>query len=196
MPSTTAKWISFCSHRNRKGIGGKHDVLVHYVDVSAPNSEGVVLCNPFKWDILWFILIENHVVVFVPSIAAKWISFRNHKTRKVVGGKHSVLVLYVNASASNPSCFVLCNPFKWDIFYSFLIKNQVVVVCVPSTPWKQILYINHRNRKVVGVKHNVLVHFVNASAPDQAGVVLINPFKWEFLWFILIENLFIFVCLP
>ena len=32
-----------------------HNVLVHLVDASAPNPFGVVLCNPFKWDILLFI---------------------------------------------------------------------------------------------------------------------------------------------
>ena len=36
-------------------VRGKHNVLVHYVDVFAPDPSGVVLCKPFKWDILWFI---------------------------------------------------------------------------------------------------------------------------------------------
>ncbi|OEU10485.1 hypothetical protein FRACYDRAFT_246948 [Fragilariopsis cylindrus CCMP1102] len=34
--------------RNRKVVGGKHNVLVQYVDVSVPDLCGVVLCNPFK----------------------------------------------------------------------------------------------------------------------------------------------------
>ena len=29
-------------------VGGRHYVLLHYVDDSAPNLSGVVLCNPFK----------------------------------------------------------------------------------------------------------------------------------------------------
>ncbi|OEU06540.1 hypothetical protein FRACYDRAFT_254561 [Fragilariopsis cylindrus CCMP1102] len=29
-------------------VGGKHNALVHYVDVSAPNPSGIVICNPFK----------------------------------------------------------------------------------------------------------------------------------------------------
>ena len=32
------------------------------MDASAPNPSDAVLCNPFKWDILLFILFENHVV--------------------------------------------------------------------------------------------------------------------------------------
>ena len=133
VPSTAVKWVSFCNHRNRKGVGGKNNVLVHYVNVSAPDPTGVVLCNPFKWDILYSFLIKNHVVVcFVPSTPAKCISLLNHKNRKFVGGKHNILILCVNASAPNSSGVVLCNPFKWDILYSFLIKNHVVLfLCIP-----------------------------------------------------------------
>ena len=57
-------------------------------------------------------------------------------------------------------------------------------MCVPATNAKWVLFLNHRNRKVVGGKHNVLVHCVNVCAPDQAGVVLWNPFIWDTLWFI------------
>ena len=58
---------------------------------------------------------------------------------------------------------------------SFLIKN--LVICVPTTLAKRILFLNHMNKKVVGGKHNVLVDYVDASAPDPSGVVLCNPFK-------------------
>ena len=68
------------------------------MDAMAPDPSGVVLCNPFKWDVLLFILIKNHVVC-VPSTTANRISFRNHRHRKIVGGKHNVLVHYVDASA-------------------------------------------------------------------------------------------------
>jgi hypothetical protein len=61
--ATTAKKNLFHNHRNRKVVGGTHNVLAHYVDISAPNLFDVVLCNPFKWDILWsIILIKNHVL--------------------------------------------------------------------------------------------------------------------------------------
>ena len=116
------------------------------MDASASGSSSVVLCNPFKWDILLFILINNHVVC-VPSTIAKWISFYNHRNRKVVKGKHNVLVLYVDACVPDPFGVVLCNPFIWDILLFILIKN--LVVCVPSTPVKWISFHNHRNRKVV-----------------------------------------------
>ena len=185
MPSTPAKSISFRNHRIRKVVGGSHNVLVLYVDVCAPNPSGVVLCNPFKWDFLFSFLIKNHVVVFVPSTPAKWMSFRNHRNRKVVGGKHNVLVQYVDVSAPNPSGVVLCNPFKWDILYAFLIKNHHVVVFLPSTPAKWISFCNQRNRKVVERKHNVLVHYVDVCAPNLSGVVLCNPIIWDILLFII-----------
>ena len=93
----------------RKVAGGKHNILVHNLDVSAPNPFGAVLCNPV--------------------ITAECILFPNHRNRKVVGGKHNILVLYVDASAPGPSGVVLCNPIKSDILlFIFLIKNHVVCV--------------------------------------------------------------------
>ena len=59
-----------------------------------------------------------------------------------------------------------------------LIKN--LVICVPTTLAKQILFLNHMDRKVVGGKHNVLVYYVNASATDPAGVILCNPFQMRY----------------
>ena len=56
-----------------------------------------------------------------------------------------------------------------------LIKN--LVICVPTTLAKQILFLNHMDRKVVGGKHNVLVHYVDVCAPDSSSVVFCNPFK-------------------
>ena len=60
--ATTAKWISFPNHRNRKVVEGKHNVLVLYVDVFAPDLFGVVLCYLFIWDILWFIYFWSKIV--------------------------------------------------------------------------------------------------------------------------------------
>ena len=60
---------------------------------------------------------------------------------------------------------------------SFILIENLVVVCVPSTTVKQILVLNHKKRKVVGGKDSVLEYYVDASAPDLAGVVLCNPFK-------------------
>ena len=55
------------------------------------------------------------------------------------------------------------------------MKN--IVICVPTTLAKQILFRNHMNKKLVGGKHNVLVHYADVSASDPIGVVLWNPFK-------------------
>ena len=211
---------------NRKVVGGKHNVLVHYVEVCAPNLSDVLISNPFIWDILWFILVKN-LVICVPATLAKWILFHNHRNKKRVGGKHNVLVHYVNVCAPDPAgilwfiliinlvfcvcnssetkfipqtqeqkgcrrqtqcsntlCECLCtwpihcflwNHFKWDIFWFILIKN--LVIFVPTTLAKQILSCNHSNKKVVGGKHNVLIHDANASAPDSLGVVLCNTFR-------------------
>ena len=57
---------------------------------------------------------------------------------------------------------------------SFLVENHVLGVCNSS---ETNLFLSHRNRKVVGDKHNVLVHFVNVCTSGPAGVVLWNPLK-------------------
>ena len=117
-----ANQILFCNHRNRKLVGGKHNILIHYLDASAPDSSGYVLCNPFKWDILCSYLIKNHLVIFVHATTANRIPFCNRRNRKVVGGKHNILIHYLDVSAPDSSGYVLCNPFKWDILCSYLLK--------------------------------------------------------------------------
>ena len=132
VPAIKAKWIIFLSHRNRKFAGRKHNVLEPYVNVCALDHSGVVICNPFKWDILWFILINN-LVFCVPTTLAKWILFRNYMIKKVVGGVHNVLAHYVNVCAPDPFGIGLCNPFKWDILCSFLIRKiMLFFVCLPQ----------------------------------------------------------------
>ena len=84
VPTTLAKSILFCNHRDRKVVGGKHNVLVHSVDASAPDPSGIVVCNPFKQDILCSFLIQIHVFFCVPATKAKSILFLNHRDRKVV----------------------------------------------------------------------------------------------------------------
>ena len=138
------------------------------------DPSGVVLCNPFKWDILWFILIEN-LVICVPSTLARLILFHNHMTKMVVGGKHNVLIHYVDACATNLFCAVLCNPFKWDSLWFIFIKN--LVICVPTTLAKGILFQNHTNKQVVGGKHSVLIHYAEAAAPNQKKFLLWNHFE-------------------
>ena len=52
-----------------------------------------------------------------------------------------------------------------------------LVVFVPTTTAKSSLLFNHRNKKVVGGKHKVLVHYVEATAPNQKRVLLRNYFE-------------------
>ena len=96
-------------------VGGTHNVLVQYVVDGAPNPSDVILCNPFKWDILLFSSDQKSYIVCVPAVTVNRILCRNHRYRKVVGGTHNVLVHYMDDSAPSPSDVVLCNPFKWDI---------------------------------------------------------------------------------
>ena len=122
VPTTLARQILFSNHRNKKVVGGNYNVLVLYADASASDPAGVVLFNTFKWYILWFILIKN-LVVCVPAMISKWISFRNQRNKKVVGGNYNVLVHYADASATNPEGVVFCNTFKWDILFCVHILN-------------------------------------------------------------------------
>ena len=48
VPSTTADCNLFNNHRDKKVVGGNYNVLVYYKNASAPDPEGVVLCNTFK----------------------------------------------------------------------------------------------------------------------------------------------------
>ena len=57
---------------------------------------------------------------------------------------------------------------------SFLTEN--LFVCVPSTIEKKIIWQLQTQKKGVGGKHNILVHYVDASAHDPSGVVLCNTF--------------------
>ena len=104
----------------------------------------------------------------------------------MVGGKHNLLVHYVDACA--PIHLVL-SPVNASIeiyllfIFLFLIKNHVV--CVPAIAW-WILFHNYKEIKVIGGKQNILVHCVDVSAPDPSGIVVCNPFKWDILYFVFI----------
>ena len=129
---------------------------------------------------MWFILIKNLVICSVPSTTtADCNLFNSHRNKKLMGGNYNVQVHFKNASASNPEGVVLCNTFKWDILLFILIENDFV--CMPSTTADGNLFNNHRYKKVVGGNTNVLVYYVDASAPDSEGVILCNTFKWVIL---------------
>ena len=59
--------------------------------------------------------------------------------------------------------------------YFVFISNQKSYCCfcvfVPSTPAKSILFRNHRNRKVVGGNHNVLVLYVDVCSPIEISCI-------------------------
>ena len=61
-------------------------------------------------------------------------------------------------------------------FKLFLLKIWLFLcVCIISTA-KQIVFLNHRNRQVVGGTNNVLIHYADDYSPNLSGVVLCNPF--------------------
>ena len=111
VPSTPAECTIIPQPKEQKVVGGNYNVLIQYVDTSAPSLEDAVLCNPFKYDILLFILVKN-LVVCVPSTTADCNLFNNNRNRNVVGGNHNVLVYYKTASAPDPDDVVICYPFK------------------------------------------------------------------------------------
>ncbi|OEU11808.1 hypothetical protein FRACYDRAFT_244932 [Fragilariopsis cylindrus CCMP1102] len=80
---------------------------------------------------------------------------------------------------SNTQCGCLCNKSSWYCpMEPFQMRIFVVlVICVPTTLAKQILFLNHMNRKVVGGKHNIILDYEHISAPGLFGVVLCNCFK-------------------
>ena len=78
---------------------------------------------------------------------------------------HQTYLVLSSASLSNE---IFCGSF-------ILIEN--LVVCVPAKTVKQILVLNHRNRKVIGGKDNALEYYMDASAQDLFGAVFCNPFK-------------------
>ena len=47
--------------QEQKSCRSTHNDLVHYVDDCAHNLSGIVLCNPFIWDMLLFISDQNLV---------------------------------------------------------------------------------------------------------------------------------------
>ena len=153
------------------------------MDISAPNPYSVVLCNPFKWDILWFILIKKSCY-FCACHKRKINSIPQPQEKKSFRRQTECSSTLWGCLCTWPIWWLSTPTLSNEIFCgSFLIQNLAIFVCATTAKW--ILFLNHRNRKVVGGKHNVLAHYVNASAPDSSGVVLYNYFKWECLLFII-----------
>ena len=165
------------------------------MDVNATDPASVALCNSLKWDILWFISDQKSYCCLCACYNSV-IDFISQPQEQKVGRRQT--------QCSSTLCGCLCNWPSWHCpLQPFQMRYYVVhfdwkscFFCVPAIKPEWILCHNHRKRKVIGCKHNVLVYYVNVCAPDPAGVVLWNPFIWDILWFILIENLDIFVCLP
>jgi hypothetical protein len=137
----------------------KHNVLIHYVRMfvhmtylvlSYSTLPNAIFCGSF--------LIKN-LVIFVRATTVKQILFHNHRNKEDVGGKHNVLIHYVRMFVHMTHLvFFYGTPPNAIFCGSFLIKN--LVIFVSATTVKQILFHNHRNKKDVGGKHNVLIHYM------------------------------------
>ncbi|OEU09744.1 hypothetical protein FRACYDRAFT_248001 [Fragilariopsis cylindrus CCMP1102] len=100
--------------KNRKVVGGKHNVLVHYVNVCAPDPSGA--------------LSSATLVVHFDQKSCYYL---------FVGGKINALLHYVDVCAPDPSGVLSSATLPYEIFCnSSLIEN--LVVCVPSTTAKWI----------------------------------------------------------
>ena len=89
----------------------------------------------------------------------------------MVGGKRNVLVHYVDVGT--PTHLVLSSVSLLNEIFCFHFWFKIMFFLCAC--------LNHRSRKVVGDKHNVLKHYVDVSAPDPSVTVICNPFKWDIL---------------
>ena len=134
----------------------------------------------------WYFVLVDECVAYSPLMTDSDNLF-DFNTRKYV--REYVLVVCTTTVMSwycvhtvcacvHSSCF-----FRWDILL-FISGRKSGCVCVCALTAKQISFLNHRNRKVVGGAHNVLVHYIDDFEPNLSGVVLCNPFIWFLLLFI------------
>ena len=71
---------------------------------------------------------------------------------------------------------VISSPLVW-ILTKIIIKQLIMATTpTPTRLGKHAINHNHRERKVIGGKHNVLVHYMDACVPDSSDVVIWNPF--------------------
>ena len=150
-----------------------HNVLVYYVDVSASDLSGVVLWNPFKWDILWFISDQKSCYLCAYHISKT--NFIPQPQEQKTCRRH--------IQWSSTLCECLCTQLiryyclqHFQIRYFLVHFDQKSCYLCAYHISKTIFFPNHRDRKVARDKHNVLIHFVDACAPNLFGVIICNPF--------------------
>ena len=56
VPAKKAKWILLRNHSNRNIVGGNHNVLLHYVNVSAPNPGPIWCCPQQPFQMRYFVV--------------------------------------------------------------------------------------------------------------------------------------------
>jgi hypothetical protein len=111
-----------------------------YLVLSYGTLSNEIFCGSF--------LIKNHAVVF--ACYRSEMNFIPQPQEQESCGRqtqHSSMVF---------GC--LCNQPVWccDILL-FISDKKSCCYFLPATEAKQILFLNHRNRKVVGGKHNIIV---------------------------------------
>ena len=122
------------NHRSRKVVGDKHNVLKHYVDVSAPDPSVTVICNPFKCDILWFISEPKSCFFCVCATKAKTNFIHQPQEQKRCRWQTQCSSALCECLCTQPIWCCLMKPtLSNEIFCgSFLVKNLVILcVCLP-----------------------------------------------------------------
>ena len=129
---TTAKQILFLNHRNRKGVGDKHNVLVHYVDVNATDPASVALWNSLKWDILWFISDQKSYCCLCACYNSV-MDFISQPQEQKVGRRQT--------QCSSTLCGCLCNWPSWHCpLQPFQMRYYVV-----HFDWKSCFFSCHKS---------------------------------------------------
>ena len=143
----------------------------HYFKVIfVPTTSRVVLCT-CRWMCCLF-ATHDRQRQFI------WFQHKKICTGVCTGGLHNHC--YVMILCAHSVCVCTFKLFLEMRYFVVHFWSKIRCVCVCALTAKQILFLNHRNRKVVGGAHNVLVHYIDDFAPNLSGVVLCNPFIWIF----------------
>ena len=133
VPTTKARWILFLNHRNRKMVGGKHNVLLHNVNACAHLTQLVLFSATLSNEIFCgSFLVQNHVVICVPTTSAKRIFFQQPHKQKSCGRQ---------TECSSTLCEYLCTwliwcchlkPSQMRYFVVHLWSKILLFVCLPQ----------------------------------------------------------------
>ena len=141
-------------------------MFVHptHLVLSCATLSNEIFCCPFCQKIMLFVYLPHQQNTYHSATT------KVEKLQEANTMLQYTMWMFVHPTHLVLSCATLSN----KIFCcSFLIKI-LFFVCVHQQ--QNDFFLNHKNRKVVGGKHNILVHYVYVCALDPSGAVLCNPF--------------------